>query len=106
MTRSGLSVEEIAYGLEQAARMWNLKLHAELVSLGFNCLNSDRSIYIYVKGDVWIIMPIFMDDITLASSSQSAIDSTIKDLAAHFKLCDLGRTHLFSTGDPNHQRLL
>src|SRR4051812_32522015 len=80
------------YGLKQAARMWNLKLHAALVSLGFNRLNSDRSIYIYVKGDVRIIMPIFVDDITLASSSQSAINSTIKDLAAHFKLRDLGPT--------------
>src|SRR3954454_21563106 len=72
--------------------MWNLKLHAALVSLGFNRLNSDRSIYIYVKGDVRIIMPIFVDDIILDSSSQSAINSTIKDLAAHFKLRDLGLT--------------
>jgi hypothetical protein len=37
-------------------------------------------------------MPIHVDDLTLASSSQSAIDHVIKELAQHFKLRDLGPT--------------
>jgi len=37
-------------------------------------------------------MPIHVDDLTLASSSQSVIDQVIKELAQHFKLRDLGPT--------------
>jgi len=80
------------YGLKQASRQWNKKLHDALVSMGFKRLESDRSIYIFIRGDVRIIVPIFIDDITIASSNPDAIDSTVKELASHFKLRDLGPT--------------
>ena len=37
-------------------------------------------------------MPIFVDDITLASKSQKALDDTVDELAKHFPLRDLGPT--------------
>ena len=80
------------YGLKQAARQWNKKLHSVLIAMGFKRLESDRSIYIFVRGEVRIIIPIFIDDITFASSNSAAIDSAIKELASHFKLRDLGPT--------------
>ncbi len=80
------------YGLKQAGRVWNQKLHSVLTLIGFKRLESDRSIYLYVRDDVRIIMPIHVDDLTLASSSQSVIDQVIKELAQHFKLRDLGPT--------------
>ena len=60
--------------------------------MGFKQLESDRSIYIFLHGEVCIIIPIFIDNITFASSDSVAIDSAIKELASHFKLCDLGPT--------------
>ena len=80
------------YGLKQAARQWNKKLHDTLLAMGFKRLESDRSIYIFFRGDVRIIIPVFIDDITFASSNRAAIDSTIKELASYFKLRDLGPT--------------
>jgi hypothetical protein len=80
------------YGLKQAARQWNKKLHATLQSMGFKCLDSDRSIYIYVKDDVCIIVPIYIDDITLASKFAAALDKAVHTLFQHFKLRDLGPT--------------
>jgi transposase InsO family protein len=80
------------YGLKQAARQWNKKLHNALIAMGFKRLESDRSIYIFVRGEVRIIIPVFIDDITFASSNPAAIDSAIKELASHFKLRDLGPT--------------
>jgi hypothetical protein len=74
------------YGLKQAARQWNNKLHTTLQSMGFKCLDSDRSIYIYVKDDVCIIVPIYIDDITLASKSSAALDKAVHTLSQHFKL--------------------
>ena len=50
------------------------------------------SIYIFVRGEVRIIIPVFINDITFASSNPAAIDSAIKELASHFKLGDLGPT--------------
>lgn len=80
------------YGLKQAGRQWNKKLHKVLVSMGFKRLESDRSVYIYVRDNVRIIIPVHVDDLTLASKSQAAIDQTIDELSKHFKLRNLGPT--------------
>ena len=77
------------YGLKQAARQWNKKLHDTHATMGFRWLESNRSIYILIRGDVHIIIPIFIDDITFASV---AINSAVKELSSHFKLHDLGPT--------------
>lgn len=80
------------YGLKQAARMWNKKLHETLVKIGFKRLQSDASIYIYVRDGVRIILPIFVDDITLATKSKATADAIVAELSSHFKLRDLGET--------------
>lgn len=74
------------YGLKQAARCWNQKLHSALQSMGFKRLQSDASIYVYAKESVRIIMPIWVDDITLASNDKSAMEETVDGLKKHFKL--------------------
>jgi hypothetical protein len=80
------------YGLKQAARQWNKKLHSTLLSLDYKRLESDRSVYIYAKNGILVLIPIFIDDITLASNSQTTLDNTVEELASHFKLRDLGET--------------
>ena len=80
------------YGLKQAPRQWNKKIHQILNKLGFKRLESDQGLYIYFKDEVKIIMPVWVDDITLASNSQSAIDDMIKQLQSLVKLRDLGPT--------------
>jgi len=40
------------YGLKQAARQWNKKLHVTLATMGFKQLESDRSIYIFLRDEV------------------------------------------------------
>ena len=80
------------YGLKQAGRVWNKKLHATLEKMGFHRINSDNSVYVFMRDDVRIFLPVFVDDITLACKSSSVLDATIKELASHFKLHDLGPT--------------
>ena len=41
---------------------------------------------------VRIFVPIYIDDITFASKSTSAVDATVKELSSHFKCRDLGAT--------------
>ena len=80
------------YGLKQAGRVWNKKLHATLDKMGFIRISSDNSVYVFIRDDVRIILPVFVDDITLACKSSSVLDQTVKELATHFKLHDLGPT--------------
>ncbi|KAF7785142.1 hypothetical protein Agabi119p4_1307 [Agaricus bisporus var. burnettii] len=82
------------YGLKQAARQWNKKLRSVLEGIGYSRLRSDSSIYIYSKGDIKVIVPIFIDDITLVSKSDAAMTSAVTELSKHFKLRDLGSTTL------------
>jgi len=80
------------YGLKQSARQWNKKLHSVLDSMSFKCVLSDNSISIYSRNQVKLIVPIFIDDITLVSKDDATMDSTVQELSKHFKLRDLGVT--------------
>ena len=80
------------YGLKQAGRVWNKTLHSVLASMGFKRVQSDHGLYIYLRDGVRILMPVFVDDITLAGKDGAKIDSIIQELSQHFKLRDLGPT--------------
>ena len=60
--------------------------------MGFKHVLSDNSIYIYSRNQVKLIVPIFIDNITLVSKDDAAMDSTVQELSKHFKLRDLGAT--------------
>ena len=80
------------YGLKQAGRVWNQTLYSVLSSMGFKRVESDHGLYIFLRDDVRILMPVFVDDITLACKDGAKIDSFIQELSQHFKLRDLGPT--------------
>jgi len=67
------ALDKAIYGLKQASRQWNLKMHAAMLSMGFTRLKSDSSIYLFVRGDVRIIMPVYVDDMTFVSKDKAAI---------------------------------
>jgi hypothetical protein len=72
--------------------LWGETLEKVLITLGFKKTYSDASLYIYDRDDIKIIMSVFVDDITLASKSQGALDNFVIELGKHFKLRDLGPT--------------
>jgi hypothetical protein len=80
------------YGLKQAPRCWHKKLNQALEEIGFKRIVCEHSIWIYYKDDTRIIIPVFVDDMTIVSKSQSAIQKVKDDLKSHFKLRDLGPT--------------
>ena len=63
-----------------------------LESMGFKQTYSDAAVYIFVRGDLRIILPAFVDDMTFTLTSLPAIKQVIADLHVHFKLCNLGPT--------------
>jgi transposase InsO family protein len=80
------------YGLKQAGRMWAKKLHEVLTSLEFMRTECEQSFYIYEQKGIKVFVPVYVDDLTIASNSKSAISQLKSDLMTHFKLRDLGPT--------------
>ena len=80
------------YGLKQAGRCWHEKLHEVLTKLGFDRLVCEHSVWVYLRDGVRVIIPVFVDDITIAAKSKDAIQRVKDELRAHFKLRDLGPT--------------
>ena len=80
------------YGLKQAGRCWHKKLNEELESMGFKRVVCSHSIWIFKRGDSRIIIPVFIDDMTIAAKSAADVQSVKDDLKKCFKLRDLGPT--------------
>ncbi|KAG5733847.1 hypothetical protein E4T56_gene4918 [Termitomyces sp. T112] len=83
-------LEKGIYSLCQGANLWNRRLHEVLVKLGFSRITSDPCVYVYLRDGIHIIVPIHVDDMTLASKSRSAILKVIDELRQYFKLRHLG----------------
>jgi histone deacetylase 1/2 len=88
-------LEKALYGLKQAPRAWYARLSSQLVKLGFVASKSDTSLFIYRKRHITIYMLIYVDDIIVASSSEQATQTLLKDLSKEFALKDLGSLHYF-----------
>jgi hypothetical protein len=80
------------YGLKQAGRCWHEKLNEVLVSMGFKRIMSDHSIWIFLRDEERIIIPVYIDDMTIVAKSKAAVSRIIDELKQHFKLRELGPT--------------
>lgn len=57
------------YGLKQAPRCWFAKLSTALISYGFNQSRSDHSLFTFTKGDVQLIVLVYVDDLIVAGNN-------------------------------------
>jgi len=80
------------YGLKQSPRLWHIKLNSVLIQLGFKKIKSDGSVWVFDKDGLKVIVPVFVDDMTLVSKSKEKIRELKEELKKHFKLRDLGPT--------------
>ena len=76
------------YGLKQSPHLWSEKLASVLSELGFKHMQADPSVYLYKRDDLKVIVPVWVDDITLASKDSGAIDNFVVELKKHLKLRD------------------
>ena len=81
------------YGLKQAARVWNQKIHASLVKLGFTRSNADPCLYIDVKRGIYIT--IWVDDLLVAGKNGKDIAAVKQQLGKEFEMKDLGQLRHF-----------
>ena len=88
-------LDKALYGLKQAPRAWFSRLSSKLHDLDFSSSKADTSLFLYNKGGIIIFILIYVDDIIVTSSSDSAISALLHDLSNNFALKDLGELNFF-----------
>ncbi|GMF23042.1 unnamed protein product [Phytophthora fragariaefolia] len=81
------------YGLKQAPRIWYRVLHTFLLSMGFTRCHKEFCIYVQKVGIEWLIVAVYVDDLTIMSRSMSLINRLKAELSKRFKMKDLGDIH-------------
>lgn len=78
------------YGLKQAARVWNIKIHQVLCDNGFNQSHIDKCLYIKHSDNQSCYLIIHVDDILVSGTSSEIIKQTQDILGQQFSVKDLG----------------
>jgi hypothetical protein len=85
-----LRLSKALYGLHEAPRAWNQKLHSKLCVLGFVRSESDHAIYCRGSRSERLVVGVYVDDLVITGSSFSSIKKFKLQMAEMFKMSDLG----------------
>jgi hypothetical protein len=77
------------YRLKQTTRQWYLKFDEVIKKFGFVKSQVNNCIYIKIKGSMFIILVLYVDDILLASSNKNLLYETKGFLSSNFDMQDL-----------------
>ena len=83
-------LKKAIYGLKQASRTWNEKLHTTLLEQGFKRTRSDAGVYVYSHDQAEVILIVYVDDLLHMGHSLPEIKRMKKMLADKFQMRDLG----------------
>jgi hypothetical protein len=84
-----MQTKKSIYELKQASRHWYLKFDKVVKKFGFVKNQVDNCIYIKIKGSMFIILVLCVDDILLASSDKNLLFATKGFLSSNFDMKDL-----------------
>ena len=79
------------YGLRQAPRAWNEKLHTVLCELNFERCLKEPSLYRKKQHEDLLLVAVYVDDLLVAGSNIEMIHEFKRAMAAKFEMSDLGR---------------
>jgi hypothetical protein len=88
-------LKKAIYGLKQASRTWNEKLHITLLEQGFKRTRLDAGIYVYSHDHAEVILIVYVDNLLYMSPSLSEIKRMKKLLVDKFQMRDLGPASTF-----------
>ena len=83
------------YGLRQALRQWFAKLSSKLCEYGFIWSYADYSLFTYRKGDIFMSVLVYVDDIVLAGNNTVTCIHFKHYLNTCFSIKDLGHLKYF-----------
>ncbi|CAI7847114.1 unnamed protein product [Closterium sp. NIES-53] len=68
------------YGIKQAPRLWQQYLHARLTRIEFRQLPHDQGMYWLTKGDDYILLIVYVDDLLYIGSTDNVTTSFVGEL--------------------------
>jgi hypothetical protein len=86
----GCKLKKSIYGLKQASRQWYLKFDEVIKIFGFIENQVDNCIYVKIKGSMFIILVLYVDDILLECNDKNLLHETKGFLSSNFDMKDLG----------------
>jgi hypothetical protein len=86
----GCRLKKSIYELKQASRQWYLKFDKVVNKFGFDENQVGNCIYVKIKGSMFIILVLYVDDILLASSDKNLLFEIKGFLSSNFDMKDLG----------------
>jgi hypothetical protein len=90
-----LKLRKALLGLHQAPRAWNTKLDDTLLSLGFRRTPLEHAIYIRRNDNMQLVVGVYVDDLIITGSDRDDIMPFKEEMAALFKISDLGLLHYY-----------
>lgn len=88
-------LQKSIYGLKQTSRQWFEKISHALLDFGLEQSKSDYSLFTKGRGDSFVALLVYVDDIIITGSSLTSIEALKSFLDAKFKLKDLGSLRYF-----------
>jgi len=83
------------YELKQASRQWYAKFTTALTNVGFRHSKHDYALFTWSKGNSFIYLLIYVDDILVMGNNNSHVTSFKKYLHSTFHIKDLGPPKYF-----------
>jgi len=88
-------LQKSLYGIKQAPRQWFVKLSSTLLQYGFIQSYADYSFFTYKKGDIYMALLVYVNDLVLTGNNREVCSKFKQYLNNCFKIKDLGPLKYF-----------
>ncbi|CEG39831.1 retrovirus-related gag-pol polyprotein [Plasmopara halstedii] len=88
-------LKRLLYGIKQLPRTWNNTFDDFMLHLEFKKCESDHCVYTKRTAQVMIFVALYVDDLTLASSSINMLRETKQALSERFEMTGMGQLKCF-----------
>ena len=78
------------YGLKQSAARWEARLCKFLLESGFTRCDVDPCLYLLRRGEVYLFLAVYVDDLIIASSCDDLRANVLATLRKEFEITDTG----------------
>jgi len=88
-------LKKALYGLKQAPRKWYERLKNLLLSQGYKCGTSEKTLFIKKNGEDIILVQVYVDDIIFGSTNESLCETFVKVMKIKFEMSMMGELNYF-----------
>ena len=94
-------LQKSIYGLQQSPRAWYHRLHIFFINKGYTRLKTEPSIYMRKTNSTFILIGVYVDDLSLLSNSMNYLNICKQELKVVFPITDHGPMTYFLGIDVN-----